>query len=371
MTQSEPSAHLPATNSPSTNSLAQPSLDWNHQVAAQMQHDPTSFDFFQAIRRIETLAADLPRVGYACQAKHETVRINQTAALEFAPATIDRIDPGHDGRVHLSQRFFGLLGPAGPLPLLMTEQVRNQTRHENNPALESFLNLFHHRMATLFYRSWTSGRGAIQRDRPAEDRFASYVGAISGASPILDDNLGTPQSTDPNATHEATCRDVRLYFAGRFGSSHRNAEGLQAIISETIAAPVKVRSFVLRQLQLQPEDRTVLRVAATSSGRGGRLGQSAVLGRSVPDRGSMAGIEVGPISFKLFRGLLPCGKLYPYLKNLIRNYVDPGMDVSVRLILDHATVPRMSLGRQGTLGRSAWVSSRPPQSDVGDCQFQI
>lgn len=342
-------------------------LDWTNQLAEQLQESATEFDFFQAIRRVESLTTDLPRVGYADRASDEAVRIAQTPALDFAPSTIDRIDHHNDGRARVSQRFFGLLGPAGPLPLQMTQDVRDQHRHDGDSSHESFLNLFHHRMATLFYRAWADSRGAIQRDRPDDDRFAAQLSAVSGSMP-------TSQRSGEKAapSREPACiRETRLFLSGRFASSHRNAEGLQAVVSELISAPVQVQTFVLRQLRLQPEDRTVLTTCPSRDGRGGMLGQSIVLGRTVADRRSLVTVRIGPLTHLVFRRLLPGGYLHEQLRSLVRGYVDPGIDCQVQLVLDQRAIPRMSLGREADLGRSTWLNSRPPRIPAGDCQFQL
>ena len=363
---------------PNSNSLTDASCapDGTSQAVVELTESASQFDFFQAVRRIEALSRDMPRAGHATQTKHEAIRISQTPALDFAPSTIDRIDAGNadanstgesvQRRIHLSQRFFGLLGPSGPLGLHMTEQVREQTRHQNDPTLEAFLNLFHHRMAMLFYRAWSSSRGAVQRDRPDNDRFADYVGALSGS---MSSNSG--ESASEAGQSESPNHDTQLHFTGRFASSHRNAEGLGAVVSGTVRAPAKVRTFVLRSLQLQSDDLTVLRRGISRDGRGGRLGQNVVLGRSVADRSSMIGLDIGPVPIQVFERVLPGGKLHARLRDLVRSYVDPGVDCKVRLILDHRTVPRMSLGRSGRLGRNSWIHSKRPSTDLGDCQFQI
>ncbi len=334
-------------------------VDWNQQVAVELNDSANRFDFFQAIRRVESLSDQYPRVGHALQANQEAFRIHQSATMDFAPATIDQIEPDDQGRVVLRQRFFGLLGPNGPMPLHVTEQVRDQSRHEDDPTIERFLNLFHHRMATLFYRAWSSSRGAIQRDRPDEDRYADYVAALSGV-------LGQAGSD-----HAAHTQQARWHFTGRFATSRRNAEGLEATVSAVLMTDAKVTTFVLRDLKLQPEDRTVLRREATKSGRGGQLGRSVVLGESVADRRSTIGLSIGPIPFGMFRNLLPGGAFHQRLRDLVRSYLDPGLDCQVRLILDRKTVPRMSLGRQGSLGQNAWIFSAAPKTDLHDCQFQI
>lgn len=352
------------------------STDWGQRVAEDFGHSVQQLDFFQAIRRIESMSNDLPRVGHARKCDHEPLRIRQTNELNFAPATIDQIDTGTDGRAHLSQRFFGLLGPGGPLPLHFTETVRSETRHESDPTLEAFLNLFHHRMAMFFYRAWSSSRGAIQHDRPKQDRFASYVGSICGELPSTTDDRHGKASRDSHS-HRSASGLERLFFSGRFGSSHRNAEGLSAIVSATVKANAEVQTFQLKRLLLEPEDRTLLSPSASSRGRGGRLGQSVVLGRSVPDRRSLVNLDIGPMSFDVFQQLLPGASGHHELRHLVRSYIDPGLDCRVRLILDRFSIPKMSLARTGSsahigsLGRSAWMSNATPTSDARDCQFII
>ena len=330
---------------------------WDHLVAGRLDRSVHQVGFFQAIRRVEEIARDLPRVGHASQIEQEALRIRQTPELDFAPATIDRIDTRHDGRAELRQRFFGLLGPSGPLPLHLTEQARHETRHRHDPALESFLNLFHHRMAVLFYRSWSSSRGAIQRDRPDEDRYSEYLSALSGVLHRV------------GPTHNDA--DTQIHFSGRFASTHRNAEGLGGVVSASLQTGAKVQSFILRYLRLESEDRTTLSSTSTADGRGGRLGRSVVLGRSVPDRRCTVGLEIGPVAFDLFQKLLPGGSLHWMLAKLIRGYVDPSIDCRVQLVLDRDTVPRATLGRQAVLGRSTWLNCKSPRRHAGDCQFVV
>ena len=355
-------------------SMATSSVTWAEKVSTGPGRPIEELDFFQAIRRIESLTSQLPRVGHALKASEEAIRIRQTSEMDFAPSTVQRIDTKHDGRVELSQRFFGLLGPGGPMPLQLTESVRQRTRHENDPTLEAFLNLFQHRMATLFYRAWTSSRGAIQRDRPDDDRFAVYLGALSGVMPernAFHSRRSTQAPKDSKGIETPRGNDARLYFTGRIASAHRNAEGVEAIVSSTFHVPTTVRSFLLRRLRLQSEDLTKLTRVATPAGRGGCLGQGVVLGRTVADRRSMIGLDLGPLPFALFERLLPGGSSHDVLRELVRSYVGPGIDCRVRLILDRKTVPRMSLGRQGALGRNAWLHCRPPKNDINDCEFEI
>lgn len=329
-------------------------------VVAEMNSQPYRFDFFQAIRRIEALSLQSPRVGHSNRADLEPLRIRQTAGIDFAPATVDHSSTDDQGRFVLGQRFFGLWGPGGPLPLHMTEQARDQLRHDGDPTQTAFADIFHHRMAVLFYRAWSSSRGAVQRDRPDQDRYASFLAALSGV-------LNHENST---VSDERAATGVQQYLSGRFASKRRNADGLRAVVASTLKTSVSVQSFVLRRLRLQREDHSRLALNPSTKGRGGRLGQSLVLGRTVADRRSTIGLTVGPLRSKTFQQLLPGGLGHGQLRRVIRHYVDPGLDCMVRLVLDQRSVPRMALGQQAVLGRNTWVLSRPPESSASQYQFQ-
>lgn len=69
-------------------------------------------------------------------------------------------------------RFFGMLGPNGPLPLHLTEYARSRSIHAGDQTLVRFLDIFHHRFMALFYRAWAQAQPTVSLDRPGEDRFS-------------------------------------------------------------------------------------------------------------------------------------------------------------------------------------------------------
>lgn len=354
-----------------------PPIDWDRVVANELLNEGHTFDFFQMLRRIELLAAEMPRIGHAKRASADSVRIGQSAELDFARTTIDQVTASPDGKARVQQRFFGLLGPVGPMPLHVTQQVRDQVRHERDDTLDAFLDLFHHRMATMFYRAWSSSRGAIQRDRPDADRFAELVAALTGAMSQATPCGDAAVDGDGNA-------ETRQYYSGRFGGLHRNAEGLEAVVSGFTGTPVKVATFALRSLRLQPEDHSLLRSPGDSGeqqvanrrpdmalGRACQLGRSAVLGRSVPDRVSSITLTIGPVEPKDFAALLPGRERHQALRRLVREFIGPVMDCRVHLVLRRQQTPQVSLGGLGTLGRTAWVGRNEEAETRDDCHFDV
>ncbi|MDN5508445.1 MAG: type VI secretion system baseplate subunit TssG, partial [Pseudomonas sp.] len=118
-----------------------------------MHQEPWEYDFFQALRRIECETPELPRLGHSLRLADDPLRLGQQADCTFAPATLASVDAGGDGKpARLEQFFFGLGGPNGPLPLHITEYVRERQRNNADSTSKQFLDVFHHRLLTLFYR---------------------------------------------------------------------------------------------------------------------------------------------------------------------------------------------------------------------------
>jgi type VI secretion system protein ImpH len=258
------------------------------------------------------------------------------------------------------KRFFGLLGPAGPLPIHLTEIVRNRARHASDDALQAFLDIFHHRMASLFYRAWSSARPAIQRDRPLQDRFAAYLGSFIGH--------GTRHSQHRDAWSD----DSKKYFAGQLASLHRNAEALEALIESILQVPVRVQPFALRWLPLSRRDRTKLdssRSFNRSNQSSNQLGRTAVLGERIADRQGMVDVSLGPMSFSSFEQLMPDSKTRSELKAVVRTHSGTTLDARFRPLLRKEDVTRPQLGILGSLGRNTWIQSRPLDSDRSDFIF--
>ena len=160
---------------------------------------PSAFDFYALLRRVDSLRRHLPRTGEAQRPRQEALRLGQAAELDFAPAPLHALQrrEGHSAP-RLVVRFFGLLGPMGPLPLHFTEVVRDPSlallgaptaeqlqaaRHDTT--LLHFLDLFHHRTLSLFYRAWAQPQPVVHLDRPADYRFQVWFAALAGVpSPV-------------------------------------------------------------------------------------------------------------------------------------------------------------------------------------------
>jgi type VI secretion system protein ImpH len=194
---------------------------------------PYDFDFFQAIRRIDAANKEKPRLGESPHLADDPVRLGQIPSLIFAPATMASFEPAADGRAaRLSSYFFGIFGPSGALPIHLTEYARDRIRNSGDRTFARFVDIFHHRMLSLFYRAWAASQPAVSFDRPGNDRFAAYVASLFG--------LGLPSLRDRDAMPDL----AKLHFAGRLANQTRNAEGLRAMIADYFKLPVEIEQFV-------------------------------------------------------------------------------------------------------------------------------
>ena len=202
--------------------------DTRKALFAALEDAPWSFDFFQALRRIEGVSTDRPRLGKAVRPADEPVRLSQEISVAFAPSTLSAFEQQANGLPpRLEQRFFGLLAPNGPLPLHLTEYARERIRDGGDWTLARFLDLFHHRMALLFYRAWAESRPTVQHDRPAEDQFAVYVGSLAG--------YGSPARRGRDTVPD----HAKLHFVGHLARNARKPRGSPRSLKATsVCRPV-------------------------------------------------------------------------------------------------------------------------------------
>ena len=303
--------------------------------------EPYRYDFFHALRWIEAAHPHKPRLGTGRKPADEPLRVGQVPDLSFAPATLHALQPATAHRPpRLDVRFFGLFGPNGPLPLHLTDYARERILHHGDETFARFADLLHHRLALLFYRAWAQAQPTVNLDRPAQDRFADYVGSLIG--------IGSPALRGRDAAPD----HIKLHFAGRLSRQVRNAEGLEALLSGYLQQPVRIETFVGHWMSLPPSERTRME-------RGGsirsQLGSGAVLGSRVFDRQHKFRIHIGPLDLAQYEAFLPDGPAMAGLTALVRQYFCGELDWDVRLHLKRAEVPTARPGAYGRLGWTSWV----------------
>lgn len=313
-------------------------------LLSALEAHPARFDFHGALRQLECAFPDLPRIGQAARPADEAVRFGQQPSLAFEPAMIAGLKRGATPKLLLN--FFGLLGANGPLPIHLSEYIRDRQRNLNDPTLAAFCDVFHHRMISLFYRAWASAQPAVSLDRPGADRFAHYLGSLIG--------IGMPSMLGRDAVPDV----AKLHFAGRLGPQTRNASGLAALLTDYLQVPVKVEQFVGHWMTLPADGLCALRSGPDAP----VLGQTTVMGKKVWNTQHKFRLLIGPLDLEQTRRLLPGGDSLKRVQDWVRQYVGLAMDWDVNLIVKKEQLPGLRLGA-APLGWTSWLSSKAPLQD--------
>ena len=327
------------------------------ELLRKLADEPHKFGFFQAVRLLENAHPGLPRIGTSLRLRDDPIRFAQAPSLSFAPSALARFNAGAgDSPPTLHQRFFGLFGANGPLPLHMTEYARERARRmPSDRALVRFLDMFHHRLLSLLYRAWAEASPAVSMDRPDNDPFSRWVGSVAGYGQAT--LMGRDSVPD----------GARLAAAGILGRAVHGAEGLERILNDFFRVPVRVHQWQPHWMRLPEEahSRIGLRNAPVA------LGQSAVIGAKVWDCQTRFRVEIGPLTLEQYKRFLPGGESMRRLRDWVLNYIGYELSCEMHLVLKKEEVPAVKLGAAGALGWTSWLGPRHVEAPAGDLVLGI
>jgi type VI secretion system protein ImpH len=317
-----------------------------------LKEKPYEFGFFHTLRLIDCMNRQRARLGESKKPEDDPFRLAQEPEMTFAPSTITRYEESVKRKIpRLLVRFMGLLGPNGPLPLHLTEYARTRQRPPHHDRTFAwFLDVFHHRLLSLFYRAWAINEPTVSYDRPESDRFALYVGALSG--------LGLPAMRQQDGMPDLS----KLYYCGLLANQARNADGLQAMVRDFFATPAFVLEFIGEWLPLPA--RHLSRLGQNRSNC--TLGQSAFIGQSVWSFQHKFRIALGPLDYDDYLSFLPTGQHLHRLNALVRNYIGDELAWDVNLILQREETPSTRLNGHFRLGWTSWLGKRQSTDDADD-----
>ena len=190
----------------------------------------------------------------------------------------------------------------------MLERVR-----QKDQTLRDFLDLFNHRLLSLFYRAWQKNRfwisyeqaeivGRSYRDDPARLRafidqkcdhgstlFSQSLLELSGhgSADVAVPGVGPPVP----AAADTRCGYHVALLRRTTGTPTRSAMGLEGILQDYFAVPVQIIQFVGQWLLLDEDNQTQL-----VEGGNTNWGPPAIAGQRFWDRQSRFRIRLGPLT---------------------------------------------------------------------------
>jgi type VI secretion system protein ImpH len=365
-------------------------------VSRDLFVSPYRFDFFQAVRLLEhrrrEREIERARSGHAREPHlegngvgrdlhphSEVVRFRALPSLGFPAATISEIraaaasshDRGEPPPPEMLVTFLSLTGPCGALPRHYTELLLQRIR-EKDFSLRDFLDLFNHRLISLFYRAWEKYNWAIAYERSQLDDPASEPDPVTrGVYDLV--GLGTTGLRGRLDVND----EVFLFYSGHYAHLPRSSLALESLLADYLDLPVGILQCQGQWLSLELDDQARMPSATLPNGRNNRLGVNLVVGERIWDVQSKFRVRLGPLKWRQFRSLMPNGKGLRPLCQMTRLYVGPALDFDVQPVLKPEEVPACQLTTnpdEGSyLGWNTWMPApmAPTGRPVDDALFQI
>jgi type VI secretion system protein ImpH len=301
------------------------------------------FDFYQAVKLLEMLRPECTPVGEGTDASREPVHFRGSSSLAFPASDVAEVRDGP--RPELIANFMSLTGALGPLPHPFTERLLDRVC-AGDTALRDFLDLFNHRLISLVHRLRRAHRLGLEWSSPEQHRFATYLYAFLGLETAgLRGRLRLPDR-------------ALLRYAGLIARKPHSTSVLCVILSDFFAVPVRARQFV-GAFRAFDEDQWT---AIGEAGRNHALGQGALLGTTLWDQHAGIALTLGPLSWPRYLDLLPGRPGAVALCQIVRFYLGPAFEITLRLLVRGEEVPPARLGVEGgpRLGQTSFLTLGRP-----------
>lgn len=365
----------------------------SHQFTGQSLYERLTergweFDFFRAVWLLERHGVPKAVVGGRGPVGDEMIRFRPHSMVGFPSTDIRRVRPldfcaDENPVLRFDVTFMGLYGVATPLPLHMAIRVLRSIDPEpgdipgystqdaiaqrreaasmsdaespssddsrfsvaRSSPVRDFLDLFHHRLISYFYRAWTKYRFDVSFGVRGRDDMTRYLLRLGGIS--------------PDSSYEALgVAPVRmLRYIGLQTQHPRSAVSLEGILNDywEQALTFGIDQHVGRWVPLPRED-------FNSIGLGNsRLGEDLTVGEQVFDLSGAFNVAIGPVDWNTYLQLLPDNDPHMETRALVRLYCSDPLQFTVEIKLEPESVPEMQLGSGAggpRLGLTSWVRTR-------------
>jgi type VI secretion system protein ImpH len=351
----------------------------NSPLVDLVQESPGDFDFIQIVRILERAliyhnhsgAINAPRanvnfVGNYSPPNRESLRFLSSSALSFPENEVVRTrqQKTDDNQIYweVLVNFIGLTGSMGVLPYHYTEIILQRLKNRDN-ALQSFLNLFNHRITSLFYKVSTRYKLALQyestrlqkklnlratREDQFTDTHTKILMSLAG--------LGTHKLHKRQSVNDETI----VYYSGYFTQSLRTAYGLKQIISDYFKIPADIQEFVGQWQDLIDDVRTRLSWSEQPEGQNASLGRSCMLGKRGWYVQAKVQICLGPLTRSQYNSFAPGTKNLRVLKELTRLYLGMEKEFDIIIRIKRSEILQQPLNRNTppVMGWSTWLGEK-------------
>lgn len=321
-------------------------------LTRDLEQEADQFEFHAIVKLLESIKADAVPLGESVDPTQEAVRLNTHISEDFPTTDVFSFKWSGDDEVPplLKTNFLGIAGVQGPLPTPYTQKIIERDR-KNDHALHSFLDIFNHRLLSLFHRIRKKYWVGVSAQKPEFTFLGRCLRSLLGLSlPALQDRMHVPDRSF-------------LYYTGLLWQKPRSSVGLKKILEGFCELPVSIQQFKGDWMYVPKNQRS-------SIGKRGHfavLGKNAILGKRFWDQQAGFDIQIGPMSLDRYVGFLKPSIFYKAFIAFVKYYVGASEKFRLNLILQGEEKPKVRLGKGVALGWTSWVNASTkdvrPQED--------
>lgn len=326
------------------------------------------FDFVQAIWLLERYAGTGVPVGHRGPAGRELFRFRPDTSMGFPSTDVRRIEAcresGLDSTFYrIDVTFMGLYGVSSPLPLhYAADIVRSVDRagaaaetvgespgagdalpdEESRPTpVRDFLDLFHHRLLSLFFRACSKYRYDRVFGLEGRDEMTDYLHWF----------IGCPRSYTSSSLGLEPLRLLR--YGGALTQHPKSAAMLEGLVADFWGTiPVQINQCVGRWVAIRIDDQCHAGVTNTT------LGVDLTIGEEVYDLSGTFNVALGPMDWDTYLTFLPGETCHAQTRALVTLYCTDPLAFTLELKLNADQAPELRLSSTddaSRLGLTSWV----------------
>ncbi|WP_061168460.1 type VI secretion system baseplate subunit TssG [Caballeronia hypogeia] len=297
----------------------------------------TQMNFFRFCELIELAAPDAAPIGTTDSPKNEPIRFRSRGKLGFPTREIDRIEHNDDNPAapaSVRTSFLGLYGVDARMPSYFVDEVAQN--RDGAESLAGFLDLFHHRILTQFYRVWRKYRFPVGYREGGTDPVSRYLLGFAG--------LGLSTQA-PDAKSFVDPRKL-MSMLGIIAQKTRTAEGLAGVLQHAVPdASITVEEFypVWREVNdFEPA----------------ALGENCLLGRGFYDRSNVVRVVITPDTRETVLDLTPGHDTHQEIMALLQFYLGYEGEAYLEMLVRPELMPQPVLApKQTSLGLTTQLTS--------------
>lgn len=322
--------------------------------------------FFHIVALLERLTSEAARVGGEGPPSAEAIRFRHDYDLGFSAGDISRVGVeamprGPERSLEadkpafvVTTTFLGLTGTISPLPLYIAEEVLHED--DQNPVRRDFLDVFHHRLISLLYRSVSKFSPAREHLTHRTDAWMKRALFLTGLDPEI--------QTRGMGVHPSVLVRLAPLLAGRGRGPRVLALAVREALGEALApdGKVHIKQFAGGWIEVDAAQRMALGLGNNE------LGVEAILGSRAYDQSGRFSVQIGPLHQHNYRRFLRDGDLLPVVKDVVELCVREPLDFDVELLLAPDAVPSFVLSRKvdggSQLGRDTRLRGSETTAEV-------